>query len=322
MRKKVFIGISVIIAAAAAVLILYMFFSRLNFKKYEGIGNSGGNIANSGMIAENDEYVFISSLSGNKNGIFKKSKNDGTVTKICEDRAIYLNFYDGDLYYVNLSDNGFIYKINDDGDDREKKGDFENCEYLSFLNENVFFEFADSDSGNIYNPYKIDDDFDNLVKLNDDDVEGLISDGKYLYYSNWSDGGKIYKMKADGTEKTKLNDTYSGFLNVYDGWVYYTNDNDNYKIYKMKTDGSENTVLCEDSCGYFNCDGGYIYYSNNSDSNKIYKIGADGNGKTKISDKEGSLIFIADSKVFYINTNDGNIYSLDFDGSNEKIVIE
>ena len=90
----------------------------------------------------------------------------------------------------------------------------------------------------------------------------------------------------------------------------------------MKTDGSDNAVLCEDSCGYFNCDGGYIYYSNNSDSNKIYKIGVDGNGKTKISDKEGSLIFIADGKLFYINTTDGNLYSLDFDGSNEKIVIE
>lgn len=320
LRKKVVIGVSIVVVIVILALLAFLLKSDDEYDK--GAGNSSGNIINSGMIAENDEYVFISSLSGNKNGIFKKSKADGTVTKICEDRAIYLNFYDGNLYYVNLSDNGFIYKIDDDGDDREKKGDFENCEYLSFLDENIFFEFADSDSGRIYNPYKIDDDFDNLVKLNDDDVEGLISDGEYLYYSNWSDGGKIYKMKIDGTEKIKLNDTYSGFLNVYDGWVYYINDNDNYKIYKMKTDGSDNAVLCEDSCGYFNCDGGYIYYSNNSDSNKIYKIGVDGNGKTKISDKGGSLIFIADGKLFYINTTDGNLYSLDFDGSNEKIVIE
>lgn len=321
MKKKILIIICIIFAAAALFAAVY--FLSANNKADESAAYSSGNIANSGMIAENDEYVFISSLSGNGEGIFRKSKKDGTIKKICEDRAIYLNFYNGRLYYVNFNDSSFIYKIDDDGDNREKAGDISGCEYLSFTEKGVFFEFADDDSGNIiYNPYKASYNMNDLVRLNDDDIEGLIYNDGYLYYSNWSDGGKIYKMKTDGTEKVMLNDTYSGFLNVYDGWVYYTNDSDDYKIYKMKTDGSENSVVCSDICSYFNCYGGYIYYTNNSDENKIYKIGIDGKGKTKISDSQGSLLFIADNKLFYLNVNDGNLYSMDFDGGNEKIALK
>jgi len=320
LKKKILIGISIVVIIAA--LIILAFFLNLDDEKDKGNGNTSGNIVNSGLIAENDEYIFISAPSGNREGIFKKSKKDGKVTKICEDRAYSLNFYDDKLYYINLSDNGCVYKIDDDGDDRGKEGDFQDCEYLSFSDECVFFEFVNADNGRIYNPYKADDDFNELEKLNDDDVQGLIYNDGYLYYSNYSDGGKIYRMKTDGTEKTKLNDTYCDFFNVYDGWVYYINESDNYKIYKMKTDGSENSVICEDLCNYFNCCDGYIYYSNSDDGNKIYKIGLDGNGKTKISDNSGSLIFVADNKLFYMGTNDTNLYSLDFDGGNEKIVIE
>ena len=44
-------------------------------------------------------------------------------------------------------------------------------------------------------------------------MEGLNFSNGYLYYSNWSDGGKVYKMKTDGTEKTALNSAYSEFIN-------------------------------------------------------------------------------------------------------------
>jgi len=294
---------------------IYMFFD--NDKEF--IGNHGGNITNAGMVAENDKYIFISSVSGKNIGIFRESKKDGKLLKICNDTALYLNIYDNNLYYVNLTENGKIYKIDDEGDDKEKIVDFENCEYFNISNEGVFFEYPEESK--VYSPYSLDISFDNIKKLNDNDIEGLIFNNGYLYYSNWNDGGKIYKMKPDGSENSSLNNNYSNFINVDDNYIYYINTDDDYKIYRMKTDGTENLLICEDSTNYLNCYNGYLYFSNETDENKIYKMKTDGTEKTKISDDMGNCISIVNDKLYYIKQDDGNLYSINFDGSDCKIVL-
>lgn len=286
----------------------------------EKIGSYGGNIVNGGLVAENDDYIFISSTSGKDTGIFRKAKSDGELVKISDDTSGFINLKGSYVYYVNWSENGKIYKMDFDGDDKEKVNDFEQCEYLGFGEEGAFFEYAEQ--GNIYSPYRFENNFKDVVKINSDDTEGLVYCDGYLYYSNWSDGGKIYKMKADGSEKTVLNDCYSNYINVSGEWIYYSNSDDGNKIYKMKTDGAENSVVCEDDCNYLNYFEDYIYYSNASDDNKVYKIKTDGNDKVKISDDNGVCIFIADRKVFYINSNDLNLYFSEFDGSGKKTVFE
>ncbi len=283
-------------------------------------GNYGGNIVNGGIVTENNKYVFISSAFGKSVGIFRKSKEDDEILKISNDRALYLNAFGDELYYVNIDDNGKIYKIDDDGDNKEKMADFENCEYFNFNNDGVFFEY--SEEGRVYLPYSLDVDFGNLTKLSDNEAENLVFNDGYLYYSNWNDGGKIYRMKTDGSESSVLNDSYSSFINICDGYVYYINDDDSYKIYKVKEDGSENTLVCEDSANYLNVYGGYIYYSNESDENKLYRVKIDGTEKFKISDDFGGFSLIADNRVYYIKSSDGNLYSMNFDGSDCKIVLE
>ena len=233
MKKRILIGVTVAVFMAAMLMLCYFFIFLDKKTENNNINvtetrNYNGNIVNSGIVAENNEYIFISSVSGKSNGIFRKSKENGEVIKICDDMAIYLNFYENELYYVNLNDNGTIYKIDDDGNDKKKVIDYKDCEYFTIADESAFFEYGEN--GNIYSPYRADYNFENVTKLNDDDTEGLIYDNGYLYYSNWSDGGKIYKMKTDGSEKTALNGSYSSFLTVYDDWVYYINDDDNYKI--------------------------------------------------------------------------------------------
>ena len=67
MKKKVLIGVLVLLVIV--VLILIVFFLNSDNEKDKGpvnsggMANSGGNIVNSGLIAENDEYVFISSVA-------------------------------------------------------------------------------------------------------------------------------------------------------------------------------------------------------------------------------------------------------------------
>ena len=55
----------------------------------------------------------------------------------------------------------------------------------------------------------------------------------WIYYSNGSDAGKLYKIKIDGTQKSKVsNDSISG-ISILGDFIYYNNYifNINYHIY-------------------------------------------------------------------------------------------
>lgn len=60
---------------------------------------------------------------------------------------------------------------------------------------------------------------------------------EWIYYSNFEDGNKLYKMKEDGTEKIKLSDDKVKHINVINECIYYT-DFLGHALYKIKNDGS------------------------------------------------------------------------------------
>jgi len=65
----------------------------------------------------------------------------------------------------------------------------------------------------------------------------------WIYYQS-NDGGKLYKIRTDGSSRTKLNDDSSYWINVVGDWVYYTNFNDDIgKFYKIRTDGTERQLV-------------------------------------------------------------------------------
>jgi len=72
--------------------------------------------------------------------------------------------------------------------------------------------------------------------------------GDWLYYSNYADGGKLYKIRSDLSENTKLCDDKVSSINVAGNCVYYIleENNPNKGIYKIHTDGSEKTLLYKD----------------------------------------------------------------------------
>ncbi len=111
----------------------------------------------------------------------------------------------------------------------------------------------------------------------------IAKQGDWIYYCNFNDNRKLYKIKTDGTEKTKLNDDHSTYINVSGDWVYYTSSSSagtyGGKIYKIKIDGSGKTKLSDDEAGYVNVSGDWIYYSNYDDMDKLYKIKTDGTKK-------------------------------------------
>lgn len=161
--------------------------------------------------------------------------------------------------------------------------------------------------------------------------------GNWIYYSNFDDNGKLYKMKLDSTEGQKLSNDNAEFINVVGEWVYYINYNNNKSyINKIKVDGSNETSMLEDNNNikFLNVCDNKIYYiigNNQADINSWYytinELKADG---TKIG--EVFRFPICSSPSYFnvlgnygyclVNKYDGNepsniIYKFNLDGSNK-----
>jgi len=146
-------------------------------------------------------------------------------------------------------------------------------------------------------------------------------EGDWIYYPS-NDGGRIYKIRTDGSERTRLSDDWSRSINVVDGWIYYYGAGDNgYGIYKMRTDGSERTRLSDNQTLWITVVDGWIYYNNWNDDSKIYKMRTDGSERTKLNNERSYDINVVDGWIYYTvhhithDLDNNSIYKMRTDGS-------
>lgn len=77
-------------------------------------------------------------------------------------------------------------------------------------------------SENDYKLYKLDLYTMKKTRLTDNNVQHIAGYGDWIYYSNYSNGGYLYKVKIDGTENIELNQEYSKDIFIKDSYLYYS----------------------------------------------------------------------------------------------------
>lgn len=159
------------------------------------------------------------------------------------------------------------------------------------------------------------------IPLADDEAWNLTISGKYLYYSNWSDNHRLYRINLDGTEKSKLNDepvcqlTAAGDSLVYITWS--SRSAQDKAIYKLPLAGGLPQKLCNDNAENLQVWGDWVYYLNASDGYTIYRIRLDGTERAKIGEDHVLFMAVADDIIYYSNYSDGQkLYSISIDGKN------
>lgn len=181
--------------------------------------------------------------------------------------------------------------------------------------------------------YKIKTDGTGKVKLNDDENSYSINiDGDNIYYI--VDGGKINKIKTDGSSESTITEAYVNRMNVVGDKIYYMSynaGNDDYDtegyLYRINLDGSGSEKISEEKVKMFNVIGDHVYYisandvEGNTENGKIYSINLDGTGKTGITEDAATYMNVAEDGVYYANKDDGDkIYKVNLDGSGKTKV--
>jgi serine/threonine protein kinase len=213
------------------------------------------------------------------------------------------------IYYRNDSDNGYLYRINLDGTQKERINT-DNSYSIVVSGEWVYYRNENA-AGRLY---RVPAAGGTGERLNDEFSAFINIAGEWVYYQNHTGGDVIYRIRIDGSGREKLTAGQSSFINVINDHVYFVNNSDGHRIYRMRLDGSQMEKLSDDFSSHINIYDDWIYYmtrnlifdsSNNSwltESTNINRIRLEGSGKEVLTTTRGG------SLNGYVNISNGWIY--------------
>lgn len=144
----------------------------------------------------------------------------GSYDTSAYDEVSYINLLGDWIYYSNVSDKHKIYVVNKDGTARRKVNDeWSDCvqvvgDWIYYASATGVLSKVRKDGTGIVIPIRAKTtEVDKGYHLN------VVGD--WLYYSNAEDGGKLYKIKTDGSgKKYKLADLKTEYINVVGDYLY------------------------------------------------------------------------------------------------------
>ena len=245
------------------------------------MGNTNSNILNGGHSVLHDGWIYFMNFTDNN--FLYRIKTDGTgESRVVDDTAYGLNTDNNWLYYCNGNENGKVYKIMPDGTERT-----------------LIFEAR----------------ITNMLVY-----DGFIYFHDYTATTDKSDIGKIFKIRTDGAEKQKVSDQRGGFFNIADDWIYYFNE-DEQKIFKVKTDGSLVAKVSDVSVSNFIVHGSDIYYQPRPYDSGLYRMKTDGTSEMRLLDEKIGSYNISGDWIYYTNIL-GDAPKSDDDKSDPVVDIE
>lgn len=280
------------------------------------LGNTTGNIANAGFIAQQGIWLYYRSAEG---GLCKISTDGTGREKLSDDPVLYINVVGDWVYYIEDSDSssGAICRVRTDGSEQSVlNGDV--CQDLYVAGDWMYYEDQSKD----FATYRAHLDGSGEMLVSSETMFGMnVVDGWVYYYTD--NASYAYKVRANGTGqvRTLTQDDVTGNLVVADGWVYYLTTYD-YYLCRVKTDGTGRMQLnsTATSC-FFTVLGNSVFYGNSDDGEALYVMNTDGSGQARFDDVYTDSINVVDGWVYVLKANGLNtdgLYGIKADGTERR----
>lgn len=172
--------------------------------------------------------------------------------------------------------------------------------------------------------YKSDLKLKKPIRLTDDQALFVNADDLWIYYVNYSDKQRIYKVGHDGKNRKKLSKDQVEGLNLESGWLYYIDTSSKGVICKLSVDGKTRVVISKERmCTNLIVKNGFVYYALKTD---IYKMNEDGSGVKKIATMRNTAYpdgidwrgnFDVDNGLVYYPGENGDLFCITVDGKKD-----
>ncbi len=278
-----------VIGALIGTVILVQYMSRIPDNPPGTVGNTSGNLNNKGLVCESDGYI----------------------------------------YFANLSDGHYLYRMTSDGNNPEKVVEVP-VSYINSAGDYLYFYFDDPGGtkfmgvagrmSGIFRLKKGEKDFVCLDKCTSG-VLNLV--GSTLYYEHYdnTDGMQLYHCSLDGKDKGLSVPEIINPACVIGNDIYYSEqDSQLLKIYRPGS--SEGRVFMDYAVYNPVYDGSDLYFMNMNDDYCLYRYSLSDGTLTKITDERIDTFNVYNGTIFYQRNQNPALIRVNYDGSGAIVIAE
>lgn len=283
----------------------------MNLYKSRANGGNGSTIVKEAgaPISISDGWIYYSKFgvdeSDTEIGRLIRVKTNGKErTVLTEEKAYNVVIDKGFAYYTEIQGTA-VHLSRLELETKEKTELRKGLSFSFILEEDwIYFLSQDEEQGRLY---RMSTDGQVEEKLNEEETVIFSLDEGLIYYvideTPYTEGEigegvapvyRVYRMKADGTEKSMVTEAGPGSFNVYKGWIYYQDSVDG-KIYRVKTDGTGKEMIRDKSLLNMMIVGDWIYFYDHQEPystspyrrilGSLYRMKLDGSGEVLFEGK-------------------------------------
>lgn len=303
-QKRILIGIAVtllLITMFAAML----FLNRVVMNPAGTIGNTAGNLNNSGLFCEYDGTVyFANSFDGGS--LYAMGPNETDFRKL--NSLVVQNILAGGkyLYYFqtgSTSASGFgqvqgmksFNRCNLSGKDTTALT--KDVVVTAQLVNNYLYILSASNSGPSFYKVKIDNtDKTPLASLS---INPACARDGVIYYNGVESDHYLYALNTanDSTSEVWAGNLWYPIL--ADDYIYYMDVSENYRLCRYSLSQEAVEVLTNDRVDCFNVGSGYIYYQKNGKTPQLICMRTDGSSATVLAEGNFTDINMTSQYVYF-----------------------
>lgn len=227
--KKNLIALGSVIAVLLIFIILSFFIGKIPMNSVDTVGNTAGNLNNSGLFCESDGKVYFANAYDNYS-LYSMNPDETEIKKLGGNQVSSINAGGNYLYYYMQSDS------------TKGKG-------LGYMGR----------TAGIYRSKKDGKQVQCLERTYSDIVQLC---GSYLYYQAYSNksGMRLNKIKIDKSDKTTIANYAINPASYANGRIYYNGTQDNHDLYTLDTATDSMTSIWQGNVWNPVYIDGYIYY--------------------------------------------------------------
>ncbi len=310
-QKRSYIITGVIAGAVAALFLVGGIFSdRVTSNPPGTIGNTAGNLNNSGLFCEYNNTVYFSNPLDN-GALYAMNPDETEIRKLNSSKVRNILAGGDYLYYFQLesTEEGTLGAIANThtfnrSDLKGKKAVEITRDVVvtgQLVNDHLYLLTAGKEHPVFY---KIKTDKSNKTHLADYSINPACAANGVIYYNGTQDNHALYRLntETDVTEPVWNGNLWYPVING--DYIYYMDLNSNYRLCRYSLSQQTTEVLTTDRVDCFNVGSGYIYYQTNDAANP----------QLKCMHVDGSNAFVvADGIYTNINMTSQYVYFQEFD---------
>lgn len=271
------------------------------------VGNTAGNIYNSGLFCEDDGVVFFANVY-DQNALYSMNPDGTNLKKLISAKVKYINAGGNYLYYYMTDSStstglGFIrrvmgiYRCQKNGKGVQTISRDPSLEMILIGND-IYYQHYDNQTA--VNLHKINTEGENDTKLASEIINPAGVYGDVIYYANQTDNHFLYVLDT-------ANDSMSEYVkyNVWNpirqgNFIYFIDLSNNHKLARYSIENDDIEILSSDRVDCYNLNTDYIFIQTNDPENPALKrLSIDGSFEETVMEGIYTSINMTSNYVYF-----------------------